>query len=171
MKVHIETERLILRPLVPEDAESVFEWGSDPEVNKYLIYPLYTKVEDVVTWLKGRNIDDPDNYDLGIVLKENGELIGSGGLCYKEEGIWSMGYNIKRKYWGHGYVPEAMKGIIDHIKKTREVKVVEAEFAAENKKSGRVMEKLGMTYKCDSEYTKLDGSVTFPSKVYRVEYK
>lgn len=31
MRVRIETERLILRNLVPEDAESAFEWCKDPE--------------------------------------------------------------------------------------------------------------------------------------------
>lgn len=171
MKVHFETERLIIRNLVPDDAESAFEWCGDPEVNKYMIYPLYHRVEDVRTWIAGKNEDDPDNYDLGFALKETGELIGCGGLVFdKERDVWVMGYNIKKKYWGNGYVPEAMQGIIDHIKKTREVKAIEGEFATENSKSRRVMEKLGMTYKCDYEYTKLDGSATFPAKVYRREF-
>lgn len=172
MKTYFETERLILRNLVPDDYISAFEWCGDPEVNKYMIYPLYTKAEDVKTWIESKNIDDPDNYDLGIVLKENGELIGCGGLTFsKERDVWVMGYNIKKKYWGNGYVPEAMQGIIDHIKKVRPVKAVEAEFATENSKSRRVMEKLGMTYRSEYEYTKLDGSVTYPAKLYRIDYE
>ena len=34
----IETERLILRPLVPEDAEAVFAWTGDERVTKYMNY-------------------------------------------------------------------------------------------------------------------------------------
>ena len=36
----IETERLILRTLTVDDAEAVFKWASDPDVNKFLSYPL-----------------------------------------------------------------------------------------------------------------------------------
>ena len=82
MKIQFETERLIIRPLVPDDAEAAFRWCGDPKVNTYMIYPLYHRAEDVRTWLEGRNPDDPDNYDEGIVLKSTGELIGSGGMAY-----------------------------------------------------------------------------------------
>ncbi|MCR4999248.1 MAG: GNAT family N-acetyltransferase [Lachnospiraceae bacterium] len=33
----IETERLILRTVTADDAEAVFVWASDPEVNKYIL--------------------------------------------------------------------------------------------------------------------------------------
>ena len=87
MRVTVETQRMILRPFVPEDYEEAFKWCGDPKVNTYMIYPLYTKAEDVRTWLESRNLDDPDNYDLGFELKETGELIGSGGLVYDPEKV------------------------------------------------------------------------------------
>ena len=43
----IETERLILRPLSLNDAEAEFVWLSDPIVNRYMPYNLYTNVADV----------------------------------------------------------------------------------------------------------------------------
>ena len=52
MKVNFETERLIIRPLVPDDAEAAFRWCGDPNVNTYMIYPLYHRMEDVRTWLE-----------------------------------------------------------------------------------------------------------------------
>ena len=172
MRVQIETERLILRNVTPEDYLACFKWCGDPEVNTYLIYPCYQRAEDVKTWLEQRDEDDPDNYDLGFVLKETGELIGMGGLVYsKKDGVWKLGYNLRKDQWGHGYVPEAMQGIIDYIKSIRPLQVLEGEFAKENNKSRRVMEKLGMTYARDSHYDKLDGSTGFDSCVYRIEYK
>ncbi len=36
MNIHIETERLIIRPLAPADDEAMFDMDSDPEVHKYL---------------------------------------------------------------------------------------------------------------------------------------
>ena len=40
-------------------------------------------------------------------------------------------------------------------------------FAVDNNGSRRVMEKLGMTFYEDTEYSKLDGSETFKAKTYR----
>ena len=168
MKVYIETERLILRPLEPDDAEAVFRWGGDPEVNRYMIYPLYHRAEDVRSWLESRDPDDPDNYDEGIVLKETGELIGSGGLTWHpERNAWEIGYNLRADQWGHGYTGEMLRALIDHIRGIRPVEAIDGVFAAENSKSRRVMEKLGMQYVRDTSFTKLDGSETFPAKYYR----
>lgn len=168
MRINLETERLILRNLVPEDYEDVFKWCGDPKVNTYMIYPLYSCAEDVKTWIESQNQDDPDNYDVGFVLKETGELIGSGGLVYQPaRDVWIIGYNIRADKWGNGYVPEAIQGLIDYVGKTREIKVIEGEFAEENYKSRRVMEKLGMTYDRDAEYEKLDGSKRFKAKIYK----
>lgn len=38
MKVFAETERLILRELVPEDVNGMFELDSDPDVHRYQHY-------------------------------------------------------------------------------------------------------------------------------------
>ena len=54
----IETERLILRPLTVEDVEDAFEWLSDPEVNRYMVYPLYTDIERARAWLAGLKPED-----------------------------------------------------------------------------------------------------------------
>lgn len=97
MRVTIETDRLILRNVTPEDYLACFKWCGDTEVNKYLIYPCYKCAEDVKVWLENRTCaDDPDNYDLGFALKETGELIGMGGLVYNsEDDVWKLGYNLR----------------------------------------------------------------------------
>ena len=42
----LETDRLILRKFTPEDAEDMYEnWASDPEVTKYLTWPVHTSVD------------------------------------------------------------------------------------------------------------------------------
>ena len=168
MNIHFETERLIIRPLVPEDAEAAFRWCGDPDVNTYMIYPLYHRVEDVRTWLESRDTDDPDNFDEGIVLKSTGELIGSGGMrYYPERNAWEIGYNIRKDQWGNGYVVEYLTALMDQIRKVRPVEAIDGIFAAENYKSRRVMEKLGMVYVRDTSFDRLDGSETFQAKYYR----
>ena len=103
MKFCIETERLIIRPLVPEDYKAAFKWCGDKDVNKYMFYPLYTNELDVKKWLETRDDDNPNNYDGGFVLKESNELIGSGGICYHpDRDVWEVGYNIRKDMWGKG---------------------------------------------------------------------
>ena len=38
---NLETARLLLRPVTPEDDRAVFRWCGDPKVNKFMISPLY----------------------------------------------------------------------------------------------------------------------------------
>ena len=167
VRVTIETERLILRPITVEDAEAVFKWASDPEVSKFMIYPRHRDISDTTGWLESIDHDNPDNYEMAFVLKETGEVIGSGGIYYRQdEDYWNIGYNIRKDQWGKGLVPEAMQALVDHVRETRNARAIRGSFAKENKKSGRVMEKLGMTYLKEGEYTKFDGSVTFPCYYY-----
>lgn len=173
MRFHIETERLILRNLTPDDWQAAFRWCGDPDVARYMIYPVYTKAEDVKTlWLDKLDPDNPDGYDAGIVLKETGELIGSGGLYYNpEDDLWTIGYNLRKDQWGHGYAVETILGILEYVRTQREVRGIQGQFASENHKSRRVMEKLGMTCVGETTYSKLDGSETFPAKQYRRLFK
>ncbi len=171
MKICFETERLMIRPLTPDDAEMAFRWCGDPKVKTYMIYPLYHRVEDVRTWLENRDAENPDAYDEGIVLKSTGELIGSGGMCYHaERKAWEIGYNLRADQWGNGYVVEYLNALIEQIRKVRPVGAIDGVFAAENHKSRRVMEKLGMQYFMDTTFTKLDGSKTFQAKYYRKDF-
>lgn len=168
MRARIETERLILKNMVPDNYQEQFKWCGDPRVAKYMIYPTYTNAEDCKKYIESLNPDDPDICDLGIFWKETGEAIGMGGFYYHpDEEVWEVGYNLRYDMWGKGIVPEAMKAILEYIQQSREVKAISGTCATENEKSKRVMEKLGMSYWCDSEFTKLDGSETFKAERYR----
>ena len=163
----IETERLILRPLTPDDYLDAFEWCGDPVVNKFMLYPLYTKAEDVREWLVSIDHNNPDAYDYGFVEKESGKLVGSGGLYYHDDiDVWAVGYNLRYDRWGRGYVTEAERAIIEYINSIRPIREIQGEFAVDNVGSGRVMEKLGLSYLRDGEYTKWDGSATFKAYIY-----
>ena len=172
--ITLETGRLILRPLTVADAESVFVWTSDPDVNRYMSYPLHADIETTRQWLLSVEQDSEvqaalENYTFGFVRKSDGLLIGSGGIRRQEDGTWDFGYNLRRDCWGRGYTTEAMKAIIDFARTQRGAKVFAAHHAVDNPASGRVMEKCGLTFRNGGEYSKFDGSETFPAKFYRLE--
>ena len=172
--VTLETDRLILRALTVDDAEAVFIWTGDPEVNCYMSYSLHTDVEMTRQWLRSVEQDcelqaAKENYTFGFMRRSDGLLIGSGGIRRQEDDTWDFGYNLRRDCWGRGYTTEAVKAIIDFARTQRGAKVFAAHHAVDNPASGRVMEKCGLTFRHYGEYSKFDGSETFPAKFYRLE--
>ena len=120
MRYVIQTDRLILRPLVPDDHPMAFRWCSDSLVNRYVSYPLYHDPLDVRRWIGSIDYDDPDSYEPGIVLKESDELIGSARMSYHQDtDSWSIGYNLRSDMWGNGFAVEAVKGMIERISEDR----------------------------------------------------
>ena len=76
----IETERLILRPFRESDVEPMFRnWASDPEVTKFMTWPVHESVavtkHVVEAWMN--DYKDSRNYHWAIELKEIHEPIGS----------------------------------------------------------------------------------------------
>ena len=169
--ITLETDRLILRPLTVADADAVFVWASDPEVNRYMSYPLHTDVETVRQWLRAVEQRSEEDYEFGFVRKIDGLLIGSGniGPDSREPGAWGFGYNLRRECWGLGCATEAVKAMIGFARTQRGARVFAAHHAVDNPASGRVMEKCGLAFHHFGEYSKLDGSETFPAKYYRLE--
>ena len=170
----LETERLTLRPLTTADAEAEFVWLSDPEVNRFMPYNLYTSVEQARQWL--RTVEEcTDEYHFGFVRREDGLLIGAGsigpkdGRAYSIDNAWEFGYNLRRDCWNKGYATEATRAMIAFARREFGVKHFYANHAIANPASGRVMEKVGCTFSHFSEYSTFDGKETFPAKVWKLD--
>ena len=145
----LETDRLILRPLTVNDAEAEFVWLSDPEVNRFMPYNLYTSVDEARNWL--RHVEqETTEYHFGFVRREDGLLIGAGSIgpadepCYAHlPGAWAFGYNLRRDCWNRGYATEALTAAIAELFRLG-FDTVRAGYFSKNAASGRVMEKSGM---------------------------
>ncbi|WP_341735731.1 GNAT family protein [Microcoleus sp. CAWBG640] len=144
----IETERLLLRKITLNDANDMFEYGSDPLVSQYTMWSTHTSIEDTKSFLRSltKMYKKRELIDWGIVHKSEQKLIGTCG--YVE---WSMnhsraqiGYALSRKYWNQGYMSEAVSAIIDFGFREMSLNKIEARCAQKNIASARVMEKVGM---------------------------
>lgn len=146
----LETERLILRKLTRKDAADIYEYASDPEVPKYMLWDVHKSIEDSKNFIRftlGRYRKDEAG-EWGIVLKETGKLIGciSFVSCDTKNKRGEVGYVLNRNYWGKGYMPEAAERLIEFAFSEMELNRVECFHFDANEKSGRVMQKAGMTY-------------------------
>ncbi len=166
----LETERLLLRPMTIQDAESAFKnWTSDPEIAKFMRWELHKNVAETREWLESEEafLESDTVYNWGLVLKESGELIGSGGLVFIElKGMYELGYNIMKKYWNQGLATEASWKMIEYGKKELGQKQFYCCHAKDNPASGKVMTKVGFKYQNDGVYYSWNKERKFESKEY-----
>lgn len=144
----LETERLLLRQLVPDDAAALEAILGDPVAMEWYPAPLDRK--GVEAWIKrNRERYERDGYALwAMILKSSRELIGDCGCILQEvEGRQQMeiGYHVRRDLWGNGYAPEAARACMDYAFTRLGVERVISMIRPENRNSIRVAEKNGLT--------------------------
>ncbi len=171
----IETERLLLRPMTIADAEAVFaNWTSDPDVARFMRWERHKSVSDTREWLtcEEASVESDAVYNWGFVLKETGELIGSGGLVFVEaKGMYELGYNLMKKYWNQGIATEAARRMIDFgIDELRQT-CFYCCHATDNPASGRVMTKAGFRYRGECTYESWNRERRFACKEYMLDVK
>lgn len=148
----IETDRLILRRYVIEDADAMYKnWAFDSDVTKFLTWQPHSSVEVsrgiIENWLK--EYSDEKYYQWAIVLKDNGnEPIGDISVVHMKEDISMVhiGYCLGRAWWRRGIMSEALKAVMDFMFDTVEVNRIESRHDPMNPNSGKVMQKCGMKY-------------------------
>lgn len=144
----IRTARLNLRPARAEDAPEAFAaYANDPEVTRYLTWPPYTEIEPLADYFQQQADDwaqEAGRYAYMIRLTETGELMGSIGLVRNGPKA-VFGYVLGRKYWGQGYMTEALRALVEWTDTQPDIFRAWAICDVENPASARVMEKAGMT--------------------------
>lgn len=145
----LETNRLILRRVLPTDAEAIFSYASRPAVTAHLPWRTHRSLEDTYLFIQGLQYGYAEGSaaDWGMVFKEDGHFIGTIGMAHisRLHHYGEVGYVLHPDYWGRGIVTEALRAVIDFAF-THGLNRVEAVHAVENPASGRVMEKAGMAY-------------------------
>lgn len=160
----LETARLILRPFQQDDARDVFNtWESDPDVAKYMFWTSHNDIQKTRDWISFEigQIEKDDWYRFAIVLKEPTALIGTALIYYEEEvECWEVSYNLGKRYWGNGYMTEAMTEVITFASKALNLAELVGRYAKENPASGHVLKKLNFQYEKDILYPCNDGAMT-----------
>jgi RimJ/RimL family protein N-acetyltransferase len=149
--MQLVTERLLLREFEPDDWRDVMNYQIDP---LYLRYVPWTERAEadvrnfVGMFLHWREERPRYRYQVAIVLRESGKLIGNCGVRSSPARPWEgeMGYELDDRYWGKGYATEAGEAMLGFAFSEMQLHRVFANCIAENIGSERVMQKLGMRF-------------------------
>lgn len=141
----IKTERLFMRTLTLEDIEAVFNHFSVPEVTRFMDIDVCKDLYEAEEIIAFHVQDSGCRY--GLFSKENQELVGTCGFhCWSNEGGETkaeIGFDLSPRYWGKGYMQEALKEIIRIGFDLMNLDYIEATTEVENFQSQKLLMKVG----------------------------
>jgi ribosomal-protein-alanine N-acetyltransferase len=149
--LRIDGDRIYLRDHRPDDLSIFHSWISDPVIMQNLPWRTSTVEESFIQLAESiqESIrEDRSYYDLAIILKQSGEIIGDAGFTIEVRestgGIASMGFFFLKPYWGNGYATEVAQLLIEYCFTVLNLHKVTAGCDSENTASENVMKKCGM---------------------------
>ena len=143
------TERLELRVHAVEDVDDMLQFRSDPEVVRYVPWPVSTR-EQVLEALKPRLIAGTvqrvgDWLILAIVFRETGQVIGEVLLKNNGSDEAELGFALHAKFHGLGLAREATEAMLELGVRELGLRRFTAQLDERNTASARLLERLGFT--------------------------
>ena len=163
----LQTARLFLRELTPDDRASLCETLQDAEA--MYAYEHAFSEEEVDDWL-ARQIRryQEDGFGLwAVVRREDGAFLGQCGITRQDFGgerVPEIGYLLARKYWHKGYAAEAAIACKKYAFDALGLPAVYSIIRENNLPSRRVAEKNGM--RIVGKLVKHDYGMEMPHFVY-----
>jgi RimJ/RimL family protein N-acetyltransferase len=146
----LRTERLLLRRWREADLAPLAALNADPQVMEHFSAPLTGAQSDALVARVERHFEQR-GYGLWAVARHDDDaLLGFTGL--EPVGfdapftpVLEVGWRLARSAWGHGYATEAAHAALEHAFGALGVPEVVSLTAQTNRRSQRVMQRLGMT--------------------------
>jgi RimJ/RimL family protein N-acetyltransferase len=150
-RVHIETERLLLRDWSDADAAPFAALNADPRVMEFFQAALSREGSDaLMAWIRAAMAKDGYGH-YATEEKSSGAFIGFIGLAPVDfEAHFTpaieVGWRLARTAWGSGYATEGARAVIAEAFGRPGLTDIVSLTAEWNRPSRRVMEKIGMTH-------------------------
>lgn len=166
MKLKLETERLLIRPLVLSDAEAMFAMDNNPIVHKYLWQQPTQIIEETIKIIEyvQKQYEENKIGRFATILKETDEFIGWTGIKFVNDHVekgntnfYDYGYRLDEKFWNKGYATEASKAWLEYGFNQMNIKEMKAYTHAENGASNHVLQKVGFNF--IEDYPDKDGVI------------
>jgi len=147
MRVILDTPRLILREMVPEDLNFLADMLGHPEVMRY--YPKIATRDEARQSLERqlRRYEEDGHGPWLVLLRETGQPIGRCGVAMQEVECQrepEVGYMLHRPFWKQGYATEAATACRNWALHVRGYPYVISLVRPENTPSQAVARRMGM---------------------------
>lgn len=149
MKQYLETSRLILRDWKQEDISEFARLNSDNRVMEYFLKKL--SCEETIAFYN-RIQEEFMSCGFGLYAvecKEDHSFVGYVGLHHFVFDVdfspaIEIGWRLLPEVWGKGFATEAASACLEYARKQLKLKEVYSFTSLPNKRSERVMQKIGM---------------------------
>ena len=157
----LETRRLIIRRIRPDDAASLEALNADPRVMRYIAPPMTP--DETRAWLGRTFAHDAAGRDFGwfaVQERETGALTGMAALKLLSESnhaalgallagagqdeLFEIGWRFHEPYWGRGYATETGRALVRRAFEHHGLPRITAVALAANLASCRAIEKCGL---------------------------
>lgn len=160
----IKTERLLLRPFRESDKEPFAKMNADPIVREFFPNLLTKEESDAFVERIWQHREEHGFTWYAVEIPGEAEFIGGLGLWVPNFEAHFMpcveiGWRLAAEFHGKGYCTEGAQAVLEHAFSVLKLKEVVSFTAIPNKKSSRVMEKIGMHFVEEFDHPKVpDGN-------------
>ena len=159
MKIHIETERLIIRDLEEYDAQGIFDLDSNPEVHEFLGKKPIKSIDEAqksINFIRNQYVENGIGR-WAIIDKKTKDFIGWTGLKYeqdlrKEFSYYDLGYRLIKSYWGKGIATETAIESIKYGLEKLKLNEIGAAADINHLASNKILKKVGLQFIDNFEY-------------------
>ena len=155
----IDARGLTLEPQTAAHAEEMFVVLSDPAIYEYENKPP-TSLEwlrERFTKLESRCSSDGRQQWLNWVIRlPTLELVGYVQATVYADGRAAIAYELSSAYWGRGLAAKAVSAMIAELAERYQVHDVSAVLKRQNRRSFRLLERLGFSAVSDDLHAKYD---------------
>lgn len=167
----LKTERLILRRLVPEDVQPFYDFISDDDATRYMVFTPEQRTYEGAKGMIDYSISAYDTDEAVFVLAiadQAGNYLGSLGAAPTESPQEvEFFYTLLPQYHGKGYATEATRKLMRYLFETTSAEALVAYVFHDNAASIRVLERLGLANMGD---VMREGNAGLKYKITRDEF-
>jgi RimJ/RimL family protein N-acetyltransferase len=136
--VTLEDDVVRLRPFEDADVPVIAAACQDPEIPRWTAVPSPYTEADARAWLESN-----EEESFAVVDRVNGELLGSIGVRFLDDGIGEVGYWVKGEARGRGVATRALELVARWALVDKGLRRFQLRADIENEPSQRVAEKAG----------------------------
>ncbi len=150
----MESERLGFRKWIQDDIAQAGKLWGNPEVTALICASGVFTEEEIAARLD----TELKNNELYAVQywpfyeKGTDAFVGVCGLRPRSTGVYELGFHLLPQYWGKGIAAEAAERVMKYAFEVLNADQLFAGHNPKNKRSAKVLKKLGFLYLCDEYY-------------------